>query len=315
MKTMKKITRKNLYLVIPACISCTHAFAQTVSIAADRDKILIGEQVILQLRVDGFNKNTHFVEKWFLFADTAQHLQLVKSAPVDTVEVNGGTVYTQTLTITSFDSGRWEPAPLFITVREKSTGITKQISGGSFSLTVVPVDVSELQQYHDIKNIIPVENETDYWQYIAGAVSLCILAFLIWQFFKRKKSVATPVMQIIYKPSLLEEAISELKKLDVNTPAPKIFFTKIISVCRHYFDKQLHIKSSQTTSDELMILLSPYFQQQEKKASFYQLLRMADAAKFAKYKTPVSENEHAVKDAIESLRYIDAQVKTKQAHA
>src|SRR3982751_4787623 len=75
------------------------AHAQSASGSLDRNKILLGEQVTLQLKAEDINTRMFFLQDWFNLPDSISHMQIVKRNVIDTIDVGGVTTYTQTLTI------------------------------------------------------------------------------------------------------------------------------------------------------------------------------------------------------------------------
>ena len=74
----------------------------------NRDRIFIGEQIELKLSVERAKAGI----TWFRFPDSLNHIEVVKRNKIDTILNGSYTNYAQTISITSFDSGRWEFPPL-----------------------------------------------------------------------------------------------------------------------------------------------------------------------------------------------------------
>ena len=284
--------------------------AQNVSAITDRNKILIGEQVMLQLKAEDINTATSFFQSWFNVTDSSGHIQVTKTDPVDTVNVNGLTTYLQKIYITSFDSGKWSIAPLQISLQERATGKETIFKTDSIILEVLPVDVSGLTTYHDIKDILDVEVKPDYMLYALIASGIIIAVLIIWfiiKFSKKKKPV------YIVKGNLLENALQQIKTLQqenlIAAGSVKLFYIKLTFIIKYYFQEMLQLRSAESTSDELMVLLGVYLQDEKYRTAFYQFLRLADAVKFAKYIPAEEQNNQAVQTAITSLQHINALIK------
>src|SRR6202008_2253703 len=105
----------------------------------------------------------------------------------------------------------------------------------------------------------------------------------------------------------------KIKELAKQNPATqeqaKIFYGSLSDICREYFKEQLHIKAPYITTDELMLAIIVYLQDEKKRTSFFQLLRLIDAVKFAKYLPVSSQQQEAIETAIASLQHIDQQIK------
>jgi len=285
------------------------AYTQSASSTIDRNKILLGEQVNLQLKAEDINTRMFFLQDWFNIPDSVSHIQVIKRSAIDTINVGGVTTFTQTLTITSFDSGKWKLGPLQLIMQDRTTGNQTVLQTDSVVLEVLPVDVSNMQNYHDVKDILDVEVKPNYWLYVAIAASAIVLIILIWLMVKDSKKKKVELPKPAYKGTPLEHALQQIKELEgEDLPAKqqvKLFYTRLSEILRNYFNDRFNVHSSHATSDELMVLLSVYLQDEKYRTEFYQLLRLSDAVKFAKYIPSTEQNEKAVKTAIETLQHVD----------
>jgi LPXTG-motif cell wall-anchored protein len=296
-----------LYLLLT-----TFCFSQTISSSFDRDKILIGEQVTLQLKAD-VNERNYSLVSWFNFPDTVNHVEVVKRGNIDTVEAGGSISYIQNITITSFDSGLWN-LPLFqIVLQDLSSKKQVSFKADTIALQVLPVDVSNLQDYHDIKTIIDVPVQNNTWMIVAIIVSAIILIILLILFFrKRKKKKVDAPQKLAYKGSPKDWAMEQLDALQkedlISKNQTKLFYTKLDEIYRTYFSMELNINALQLTGDELMIKLKIYLAKENVRTKFYQLMRLSDAVKFAKYIPENSENNEAVSTARETIQFTESEI-------
>ena len=297
--------------LIACSLFCFAANAQQVSASIDRDKILLGEQVTLQLKAENINDEDNPIAAWFNLPDTINHLEVVKRSPVDTLDVNGTTTYAQNLTITSFDSGKWVLPAMHLKLQNSNAVLTTD----SFEIEVLPVDVSNLQQYHPMKDIIPVEVKTDWVRIFIFAAILIAMAALIYYLIKRKKKQPA-VRQLTVKPSLFEDTIAQLEALQKENLPPVVFYAKLDAICRTYIQEQLYIRALHLTQDELTQQLNVYLQQQDVRIAFYQLLRLMNAVKFAKYTPPSAQQVESISTAKATVQYIHYHLqRTTQQHA
>src|ERR1700704_6100429 len=112
---MKRIIRHiigySLLLVRPALLQ-----AQVLAKASvDRDKILIGEPIVLTLDV---HVPLGQSVTWFLL-DSIPHFEFLDKGKADTTESIDGKQIQQVLKITSFDSGHWQIPPMVLKVDDK----------------------------------------------------------------------------------------------------------------------------------------------------------------------------------------------------
>ncbi len=264
----------------------SNLFSQTVKAGADRNKIFIGEQIKLKLAVENGKAGI----RWFSFPDSLNHFEIVHRSKIDTVLNGSFTNYYQLIIITSFDSGRWEFPSLFL------PGIVQPTP--PIAIDVLPVDVSKMPDYNDIKDIEEVKQENN-WMIVGtiAAITLLSIGMIYWLIVKKKKAV---IERAPLKGSLtpLDWALAELDKLkgqNIYTPAEvKKYYSGLTDISRTFFVKQLQQHSLQQTTDEWMMSLQPLAVDNDTKTTFFQVLRLADTVKFAKYLPHQRDNETSV---------------------
>ena len=283
--------KRILLLAFTFYISLCTSFAQKITATVDRDKILIGEQITLTVQAEDMDA-TKSLYQWFNVADTFNHFEIVHRSAIDTVKIDNDIKYIQKITLTSFDSGYWQIPKLTIALTNH-----QQISSDIINITVLPVDVSGLKDYHDIKDIIEVEKETN-WLLIglitAGAMMAAALIYLLIRYFKRRKS-STPKP---IKNRGLKEAMAALEKLEhknlIQLNQHKLFFTELILICKDFTDSVLQLNSIDKTTDEYMLQLKNKITNETVETKYFQLLRLSDAIKFAKLIPATNECSNAI---------------------
>lgn len=274
---------------------CSNSFSQKISATVDRDKILIGEQIELKILVTDVDKNAADVSQWFNLPDSFNHFEIIKRLPVDTITGEGTVSYSQKIMLTSFDSGYWQIPAANVSFTDKKT-----VQAMPINISVLPVDVSNLKDYHDFKEIIEVKKETN-WLLIgaiaATAIVLTVLIFFLIRYLKRRKSKP----KTFSKTFGIKEALQQLDELQqkdlIQKNQHKLFFTELIFICRNFSDQQLNIFSSNKTTDEYMLLLKNKIGNEPTQIKYFQLLRLADAVKFAKFIPSKTECDEAFANA------------------
>jgi len=284
------------WLVIFLCLAVT-THAQKVSATVNREKILIGEQVELQLKAENIDRDKVDIAAWFNVPDTFNHLEVVSRLPIDTIQLSNGFTYIQKINLTSFDSGFWVLPQLNILLNNKQSLITQPLT-----ITVLPVDVSTMKDYHDIKDILEVNPQND-WRIIIGIAVLALISIfgLLWVLSKRKeaKVVKQKKMSSSINPYLFAlQQLEELQKRNLlQSNQHKLYYTELISICRNFSDTQLDINSSTRTTDEYLLLMKGRIGNETMQVKYFQLLRLVDAVKFAKFIPSQEENDEALTTA------------------
>jgi hypothetical protein len=298
---MKRITPHIISFIVVIFLH-TCCFAQSgVSVKAsiDRDKIMIGEAVELKLEA---TVPADTDAAWFP-VDSMAHFEMIDKGKIDTLVNAAGKTYRQTLVITSFDSGRWAlpSLPLTIGNREYLTD--------SLAVSVAYSNFDPQKDYHDIKEIVEVENAAaGYINWIV--LGLAVLSLLGLVYFLRKK-VRRPQAPLISKPvsklSPLQEAMQALDELKANgfSNNPKAFHSSLNDILRWYLYRRADMATMEKTSGELMVQLKGLNLPAASFTSLAQALRMNDAVKFAKYQPAAAENEEAQAIIKQSIQQLD----------
>ncbi len=305
---------KQNFLFFTFCLLFIHASAQSVSASLDRDKILLGEQVILQLNLTNINSSTSFVASWPQIKDTVNHLEILKRTNIDTIAVGNTNTYQQNFTITGFDSGKWQLGPLDFIIQDKTSGKQIKISSTPVFLTVLPIDVSSMKDYHPIKDIIEVETGFN-WLPVIIVVALIIIAIIIFIIIKKNKKKIVIKPKPLLQGTPLERAIEKLNQLQnqsLNTQTEiKKFHSDIDIICREYFEEISHVKAMQATTSEIFSRMRVYMQNEELRSEMYGIFDLNASVKFAKYMPQKTESKKMLNDVIVSLQKID--IITQQA--
>jgi hypothetical protein len=310
-----KSSKKILLFLISHFLFLISLSAQTVSASFDRDKILLGEQVTLQLNLT--NVNTTSVVAWPQINDTVNHLEILKRTNIDTISVNGSNSYQQNFTITGFDSGKWQLGPFDFFIRDTS-GKQIKISSPAVYLTVLPVDVSSMKTYHPLKDIIDVETSFN-WLPVIITAAIIIVAIIVFLIIKNRKKKFVQPLKPVFQGTPLERAMEKLQQLKhqslTNNEEIKKFHSAIDIICREYFEEITSVKAMQATTSELFSRMSVYLQDAELRGKLRDIFDLNASVKFAKYFPVEAESKSMLNNVIVSLQKIDALTQQAKSNA
>ena len=277
--------------------------AQQPVVHLSPDKILIGSQARLTLQIENVQQNNSGIQQWFQLPDTFAHIQIVKRSAIDTFTVNGNTIFTQHITLTSFDSGKWKIPTLTAVFRNKQTLSIKNTP----LLTVLPVDVSGMKDYNGFTDIIEVPKPVTpfpWWIIISAVLSILLIILIIkWiRSSKQRKPLA------VVAPKNKDQVLSAIQQLREKYPYAKgayqALFTELVALCRGFSDAQLQQDSHSLTTDEYMVIVKNKIGTEPVQTAYFQLLRLADAVKFARYVPTEQEVETAYITATDAVKTI-----------
>ena len=294
---MKNTFFYNIIVTIVAVFSSLFAAAQsktTAKATVNKSQILIGEPIRLTLEVDvPENEAIRFFQ-----LDSIPHFEFLNKQKIDTANTGRGTILLQVIHITSFDSGHWVIPSLSL--------------GENIFTDSIPVDVgfspfNPDQPYHDIKEIIEVKpkeekQEIQWWYIAAGAVLLILILVLL---FRKKKK---PVVEIVQPPvDPYKVAMEELEKLQIEKPAAKQYYSKLVDIFRVYILAKKGIHSLQNTTDDLVVQLSNLNMPKDQFDQISQALRLSDFVKFAKYIPSAEDDKNVFGTIVRTIQQIEQQ--------
>ena len=277
--------------VILLLVTAVPGFSQggtRVTATTDKTSILIGEQIRLTLTADiPENEPIDFFQ-----LDSLPHLEVVKAEKIDTNNTSKGTLLTQVVYLTSFDSGHWAIPPLLL--------------HDSIFTDSIPVDIGHLpldplKPYNDVKDILeadgPKSTGDRYWWLIGLGVAL--LAMAAWWLFRKKTRVV-----LADKPPVdaYQQAMEDIAALRLGRADKPLFYEGLVNVFRIYLDKRRNIHSLQQTTAELSGQLKTLTLPATLYDRLTQSLRLGDLVKFARFESDDTEDQetlNAIREAIE----------------
>ena len=197
----------------------------TIGSGVDKNKIVIGEQIHLTLEADFPQQEP----MRFFTIDSIPHFEILERKKIDTVDNREGIKLSQSLTLTSFDSGHW-------TIPSFELSSDKPMYTDSIAVDVGFSPFDPNQDYHDIKDVINVqvkEKKEETWYWYAAASALLIAAIIYFLVRKKKNPVARIPFVDPYK-----EARQELEKLGKENLASKLFYTRLVDIFRSIFQEE-----------------------------------------------------------------------------
>ncbi len=296
--------KKTAWLVVFCFSSLMQAFAQpSIKTTIDKNGILIGEQ--LKLKVVATLPKQDFFVKWVDIPDSLGHFDIVEKSKIDSTFTNQKLIrLSQTITLTSFDSGKWVMPSFDIDFNPVNGDSAYHFFTDTFPVTVsYQPDSSNI--IRDIKPVREANEEKPIWYWIVAAVGVLVLIVLgVWLYYylkKKKKPVIKGPSLTAYQQAM--QGMEKLKQVDLSdTAGIKIYHTKLTEILKEYLsDKQGPYFTSSTTAEVLM-LLNQQGLDKTNLTKTAEALRCSDAAKFAKYIPVVQESEAswaAIKYAID----------------
>ncbi|MGN7719340.1 hypothetical protein [Chitinophaga sp. 22620] len=314
---MKGIKHIFVYTLLAALFTTGRAHAQDqqgtrqyddyfkVTAVPDTTSIRIGEPVKIGITARVVIRSLKGANIKVVFPnlpDSVNHIEVVERSPLDTT---GSTpdekFWKQTLTVTSFDSGRWELPPMKFEVFSVSDGSYDSVFTDPIFIDVNTVAVDTTKAFKPIKPLRSVAwNILDYWPYLLPLLLVVALVVLYFAYWRKRRPKAAPAPAKPLKTPY-ETAMEQLQRLEKEKPwnnDVKLYYTQLTDVLRHYFEQQFHIAALEQTSAELLQNIKPVTVLNQQRDKLQHILTLADLAKFAKMQPAPHEHEDCLQKAI-----------------
>ncbi|MBK7882718.1 MAG: hypothetical protein IPJ81_01960 [Chitinophagaceae bacterium] len=290
-------------LLIAYCMLPFVSFSQSAQTTINKNSILIGEQIQYTIKAF-YNPGTHTIN-WFTIPDTIPHFEIIQISPLDSLIEKNKTTLTQTITYTSFDSGKWVIPSLNIKAKLLKEDTAIDLITDSFDINVLYAQADSTNQLRDIKPIIEVTVTSYFWYYVIGAILL--LAFLAWiirRYYKNKNKFVNTAAAAL---SPYDEAMQDLEKLQLlnllNHQEMKQFHVQLGIIFKRYYSRISGKNMLNNTTGDMLMQLSMKDMSKEDIAKSATALRCGDAVKFAKFIPSAEESEnckHVVAEVIKN---------------
>jgi hypothetical protein len=301
-------------LILLCWISADVAAQPNVSAALDSSRILIGDQVKLNVYAE------HSQQESILAVDYSglekiENLEILATAPWDTLNSGERFVLQQRLTLTAFDSGYYHIPPLPVQYI-KADGQTAMAMTNDLGLAVdrvfMPGDSLELAP---IKPIIEEPLKfSDFLPYLGIGLGVIALAALVYFFlWRRRQGDERPEAPAVIRPAheVALEKLSDLKARKLwQQGEVKAYHSELTYILREYIERRYDAPALESTTSEIMRSLQFKALDEDLYNRLRSLLQLADLVKFAKAEPPPDRHDQAMTEAVyfvEQTRWIPIQ--------
>lgn len=291
------------------CFLAVYLNAQQVKISFDKDSILIGDHLLLNIKVDANEGEEVYLPE---FKDTIGNFDLIEVYKMDTLNNS----ISQNILLTQFNAGNYSFGQIPALVKRVNGNIDTIVSNNIF-LSVNGMEVDTTQAIKPIKNLKAIPFPWKRFLKKLGLILLPILlliALIIWYLIYKKK-----IDLFKEKPKTMldfyEEALQKLEELEKQklwqNDQIKEYYLGISEVLRNYLEGRFGVQAMESTTDEIREEL---FLESALKDKVCAILAQADLAKFAKFKPLQNENLKMMKMAKDFVKHTKPK-KTKEENA
>jgi hypothetical protein len=166
--------------------------------------------------------------------------------------------------------------------------------------------------YNDIRDIIEVDaTPFDWKKWVPIAITAIILIAGIWYYLKNRKKTKPAPAEFDSKLSPLEQALQSLKILREENREEKgeakKFYSGIYDTMRIYLVRQYKLPVMSSTTGDILVRLKGDYLEADELTRLAEVLRIADAVKFAKYPSSADESVRSVEQMETIIRTLNTQ--------
>ena len=312
----KKFIQIAFFTLLIQILGFSYLSAQKVSVKArtDSNNVLIGDQLHLKLE---FQSDAKTKVIWPLIPDSIGAIEVISRSKIDTSDTDGKYGLSQTITITSFDSGSYTiPAFTFIFGKEPSKDSLIAMTNPIFlNFRTVQVDTSKA--FKDIKPIIEEPVTFDeylvYFLIFLGILGLAIGIYFLWKKYKNRDKT-----KLEYDPKIPPYiiALESLKQLDSEKlwqkGHTKLYYIRLTEILRLYIERQFTIPALEMISEEIIDSMNKIRINSSAVNSLDKVLKIADMVKFAKMQPLPDEIAQSMTDSKEFVELSKPVIEVKE---
>ena len=270
---------------------------------SDSTKVEIGDYLAMKLVI---STDPDIVVDFPTFpGDSIGKIDIVKKSKIDTAKLGNKIIYSQDVTISAYEEGRYFFNPSKIYYFNKATKVIDSVYTNDWQFMVTSIPVDTTKPIKPIKAPLKVDyklNEFTWW--IVGLVLLLIalIGGFIW--YRRYKNKPAPV---VARPRPKEPAHiwanKELKKLDGEklwqNDKVKEYHSKLTDILRLYLEFRFNYYAMEATTEEIINEVNKREISMDTSAKLQETLRLADFVKFAKMNPAPDQNTKSIQSAFD----------------
>lgn len=279
------------------------AQAGSIRSAASSQRILLGESFTFSLQVS-FPPGSP-PAPWPALPDSLAHFEQLEPVKIDSAMQEGLLTVTHTYKLTSFDSGHWVlPA---VAARWGKKGIQSDTIG--IDVMMVPLQGNA---YRDIHEIVEVEEKPFNWK-LWAAVGLTVLLVSLgaWYYLKNRRKPRPQKQAYDSKLSPYDQAMQTLRTIRdaqyLEKGDARSHYTGMTDAFKIFLLRKFNLPVMAETTGEILLRMQDGRLDRDALSQLATALRLADAAKFAKYPSGPDEGMKSLDDMESILKILNQQ--------
>ena len=304
-KTQKGIHFLIVRFVLMSCLISHMSFLSaqiSATFKGDSSRTEIGDHFTMKLVI---NAQKDIVVDFPKFpGDTIGKIDIVKKDKIDTASLGGNVIYSQNVTISAYEEGRYFFSPMKIYFLDKRSGVVDSVYTSDFMLSVTGPQVDTTKPIKPIKAPLKVDYKVEEftWWIVGGLVLLAAIIIGIILYIRSKRRPAAVIVRPRPKEPAHIWANQELKKLEAEKlwqkDEMKQYHSRLSDILRLYLEYRYNYYAMEATTEEILQKVYQYEVTMDAGSKLRETLALADFVKFAKMNPAPDQNMKSMESAM-----------------
>tara|TARA_B110000881_G_C18591343_1_gene528179 strand:- start:661 stop:1575 length:915 start_codon:yes stop_codon:yes gene_type:complete len=279
------------------------SFSQTAIL--DTNSILIGDQIKLNISVE-LEENESY--NWPKFTDTVfNKVEILKRGKIIEIKTETTKIFSQQLTITSFDSGSYYIPPFVFNENKKTNGLLLNVNTilitDSSGMADISLPIKGTEEDFTEEELAEMRQEKwNVFFMIIAALLLCTLVYYLIKKYKKEGVILKPKKIIAAHIT----ALNKLQKLNKQKlwqkGELKEYYSEISTIIREYTELRFGFNALELPTSDILLKLTQIKIEKETIQNIETILKRSDNIKYAKGFSIEEENKQTMDLSVDFIK-------------
>ena len=279
------------------------SFSQTAIL--DTNSILIGDQIKLNISVE-LEENESY--NWPKFTDTVfNKVEILKRGKIIEIKTETTKIFSQQLTITSFDSGSYYIPPFVFNENKKTNGLLLNVNTilitDSSGMADISLPVKGTEEDFTEEELSEMRQEKwNVFFMIIAALLLCALVYYLIKKYKKEKVILKPKKIIAAHITALNKLQNLNKQKLWQKGELKEYYSEISTIIREYTELRFGFNALELPTSDILLKLTQIKIEKETIQNIETILKRSDNIKYAKGFSIEEENKQTMNLSVDFIK-------------
>jgi len=279
------------------------SFSQTAIL--DTNSILIGDQIKLNISVE-LEENESY--NWPKFTDTVfNKVEILKRGKIIEIKTETTKIFSQQLTITSFDSGSYYIPPFVFNENKKTNGLLLNVNTilitDSSGMADISLPVKGTEEDFTEEELSEMRQEKwNVFFMIIAALLLCALVYYLIKKYKKEEVILKPKKIIAAHITALNKLQNLNKQKLWQKGELKEYYSEISTIIREYTELRFGFNALELPTSDILLKLTQIKIEKETIQNIETILKRSDNIKYAKGFSIEEENKQTMNLSVDFIK-------------